>query len=191
VLPRPKLKYNIKDIRDDGVALSRDLDTAYVARLLSQSGVEHRTSGPAGVHLDLTISRADETIFVRGDIRGSFTVTCGRCLQPAVVTLEEAQLHLTFFPPGTATEAEDEELELQDLDTFTHDGKKIDLEPLIQEQLVLAVPIMPLCKGDCEGFCTRCGVNLNESSCDCEQTTPVPNPWTEALGKLKKNLAES
>jgi DUF177 domain-containing protein len=185
------LKYNIKDIRDDGVALSRDLDTEYVTRLLGQAGVEHVASGPAGMSLDLTISRAEETIFVRGSINGSFTVTCGRCLEPAVVTIEESQLHLTFFPPGTAEEEEDEELALQDLDTCTHDGKKIDLEPLIQEQLVLAIPIMPLCKGDCEGICTRCGVNLNTSSCDCEQVAPVANSWTDALGKLKKNLAES
>ena len=184
------LGYKIKDIGDDGVALSRDLDTASVVRLLGQAGVEH-TTGKAGVHLDLTISRSEETIFVRGRINGEFHMPCGRCLEPAQVTLDEADLRLTFLPPGTASEAEDEELALQDLDTFTHDGKQIDLEPLIREQLVLAIPIMPLCQADCEGICTSCGTNRNTERCDCEQVAPQANPWTEALGKLKKNLAES
>ena len=48
-----------------------------------------------------------------------------------------------------------------------HSG--IDIVPYIREELFLAVPEYPLCDIDCRGLCPHCGINRNESSCDCEK----------------------
>ena len=44
----------------------------------------------------------------------------------------------------------------------------IDLEPIIEEALLLSLPMKSLCDEDCKGMCAVCGQNLNEQSCDCD-----------------------
>jgi uncharacterized protein len=51
---------------------------------------------------------------------------------------------------------------------------KIDLEPFIREEMILAIPIGPLCSEDCKGLCPICGEDLNESSCSHEELPVDP-----------------
>lgn len=74
------------------------------------------------------------------------------------------------------------ELATDDLDVFPYAGDVIDLEPLVREQFILAVPFAPLCKDDCLGLCPQCGVDRNVSSCACEK--PI-DPRFAALQGLK------
>lgn len=109
--------------------------------------------------LDLTdfagaarISRTPQGIFLLGDFRGTVTAACVRCLtdfnQPLHTKFEE----LFAFDKRSET---DSELILPE------DGS-IDMEPLVREYLLIEVPISQLCKEDCAGLCTFCGINLNE-----------------------------
>ena len=49
---------------------------------------------------------------------------------------------------------------------------EIRLETFLAEVVSLAVPIQPLCREDCVGLCPRCGCDLNQTSCDCEELKP-------------------
>lgn len=60
---------------------------------------------------------------------------------------------------------------------------KADLEPAICENILLEMPMKVTCKEDCKGLCFDCGINLNISSCECEDQTTDPR-W-DALKKLK------
>ncbi|NIP25414.1 MAG: DUF177 domain-containing protein, partial [Phycisphaerae bacterium] len=42
------------------------------------------------------------------------------------------------------------------------------LEP-IREQILMAIPIQPLCDESCKGLCVHCGENLNATDCGCEE----------------------
>jgi uncharacterized metal-binding protein YceD (DUF177 family) len=74
------------------------------------------------------------------------------------------------------------ELAEDDLDVFPYTGDVVDLEPLIREQFVLAIPFAPLCKEDCLGLCPQCGADKNVAPCSCEK--PV-DPRFAALQGLK------
>ena len=74
------------------------------------------------------------------------------------------------------------ELATDDLDVYPYTGDVIDLEPLVREQFVLAVPYAPLCKDDCRGLCPQCGVDRNVTACECEK--PI-DPRFAALQGLK------
>jgi uncharacterized protein len=63
----------------------------------------------------------------------------------------------------------------------------IDLDPVVREQLLLALPGYPVCREDCKGLCTVCGVNLNERDCGCDRH--VPDPRWAALEKFGKGAA--
>jgi uncharacterized protein len=52
-----------------------------------------------------------------------------------------------------------------DQSPITPDGI-IDLEPIVRDELSLALPADPLCRQDCAGICPECGADLNNAPCD-------------------------
>ncbi len=61
----------------------------------------------------------------------------------------------------------------------------IDLDPVIEETLLLSLPMKAICQSDCKGICTVCGQNLNKQSCDCD--LEYIDPRLEKLGLLFGN----
>lgn len=127
--------------------------------------------------LSLDLYGEGQHVFATGRITGQVTVACSRCLEPMTISFDEA-LRVTFLPQAELPKpdevaAKDEEAEglaitEDDLDLFGHDGEVIDLEPLVREQFLLAVPYAPLCSEDCKGLCSQCGSNKNLAPCSCE-----------------------
>jgi uncharacterized protein len=147
-------------------------------------------SDAGGGALEVDLYSEGENVHVSGRMRGDVVVACGRCLGPARIPLDE-DIHATFMPEGSLAKAVDEapaegdegvELAAEDLDVYPYDGEAVDLEPIIREQLVLAVPYAPLCREDCKGLCPQCGVDRNVESCTCEK--PL-DPRFAALKGLK------
>lgn len=131
--------------------------------------------------------------FAAGTFRGEVTVACSRCINPVQLQIDE-KLRVTFMPrhelPGDgdddeapAGDADDgPEVTDEDIDVFPFDGERVDLEPLLREQFVLAVPFAPLCAETCKGLCPQCGVDRNTTSCSC---APPIDPRLAALKGLK------
>ena len=42
------------------------------------------------------------------------------------------------------------------------------------EELLMNMPMKILCREDCKGICNRCGANLNEGTCHCEEEPKDP-----------------
>lgn len=74
---------------------------------------------------------------------------------------------------------------LEEADEQLFDGKTIDLDPIVREQVLLALPMNAVCGEDCLGLCTVCGQNLNEKKCGCE--TKVIDPRLAPLKNIKLN----
>ena len=62
-------------------------------------------------------------------------------------------------------------------------GEVVDLESLLREQIILMLPLKPLCDENCKGLCPHCGANLNREKCTCK-TDAVDSPFAQ-LAKLK------
>lgn len=126
-------------------------------------------------------------VFVNGALSGFITVACSRCVGPVRLPIEES-LHVTFMPPDelpsdhTDGDEDGDEVTAEDIDVFPFDGDHIDLEPMLREQFILAIPFAPLCRDDCRGLCPQCGADRNTSPCQCE--APV-DPRLEGLRNLK------
>ncbi len=50
----------------------------------------------------------------------------------------------------------------------------LDMGALLWEEFVLTLPTKPLCKNNCKGVCPKCGKNLNEGICACEDEGSDP-----------------
>jgi uncharacterized protein len=136
---------------------------------------------------ELDLYAEDAHVFATGTFKGYLTVACSRCVEPVRLDLDE-KLLVTFMPKADmpADDAEDDgegaEVASEDLDLFPYDGEVVDLEPLLREQFVLAVPYAPLCREDCKGLCPQCGVDRNSTPCQCEAPG---DPRLAALKGLK------
>jgi len=113
-------------------------------------------------------------VFAAGSFRGELMVACSRCVNPVTLHIDE-KLRVTFLPRHEIPDDED-------LDVFPYEGERVDLEPLLREQFVLAIPFAPLCTETCKGLCPQCGIDRNTASCTCE---PPIDPRLAALRGLK------
>ena len=128
-------------------------------------------------------SRKGERVRLRGEIKTEVELLCGRCAAPA-----RAPLSVEFdasFVPREVEAAKDENVELlaEDLGLGAYDGDAVELDELVREQVLLALPLRHLCREDCKGLCQRCGADLNAGDCSCEQGGTDPR-WA-ALADLK------
>ena len=64
------------------------------------------------------------------------------------------------------------------------DETKIDITEEVKEYCMLAIPLKLLCKEDCKGLCSSCGINLNLETCNCKKESY--NPIWDKLNKLKE-----
>ena len=138
---------------------------------------------------ELDLYTDDDNAYATGTFVGEATVACSRCVNPVKLPIDE-KLVITFMLPADMPkdEPEDEdgaEVDPEGLDVFPYDGETIDLEPLLREQFVLAVPYAPLCREDCKGLCPQCGIDRNTDSCGC---SPPIDPRLAGLKGLKLPL---
>ena len=133
------------------------------------------------VQIDATISREDETFFVDGTIKATLLLPCNRCAEEFTYTIDTL-FHCHEEPMSHATTDSDQSLRKRDMDIDHYAGEEIEINNLIREQVLLAVPMHPLCKPDCLGLCPKCGQNLNIKKCNCviEETA---NPF-QGIKKL-------
>jgi uncharacterized protein len=185
------LKLNIADIGEEGIRFERDLDTPAVRALLQSTGVGKKreplelADGEASAEVRLWLTRMDSTVFVRGSMRGAFVVPCRRCLQPAPVALQDDGVALTFLPrEAFAIEGDEIELDVDDLDTYAHDGETLEIGDLLREHLMLAAPIAPLCREDCPGIAPEGGA---DTSAEAGETTSNSG-WKAKLEQLRGSL---
>ena len=118
----------------------------------------------ADVQLDVRFEAVTEGVLVTGSATAPLAGECARCLAPlaAAVTASFTELYLYTRDRhdkhdrfDETTEQDDEELHL--------DGDLLDLEPVLRDAVVLALPMSPLCRDDCPGLCVQCGVPLAEA----------------------------
>ena len=127
------------------------------------------------VELDLRLEAVMEGVLVTGTARAALEGECARCLEPIT---DEIQVDLQeLFVYDDRNVDPDEELEVSTLQ-----DDLVDLEPLLRDAVVLALPFQPLCEDDCPGLCPECGARLKDDP-DHGHGEPVDPRWT-ALAQL-------
>lgn len=129
-------------------------------------------------------TRKGEQVRLRGTINTEVELLCDRCAAPRSAPLA-VEFDTSFIPQEVeAGKEENVELLTDDLGISAYEGDAVDLDELVREQILLALPSRHLCREDCKGLCQKCGANLNENHCSCEQGETDPR-WA-ALADLKK-----
>ena len=129
----------------------------------------------------VTLTNVGGAILVEGTVEGTLTTPCARCLEECVIDVQ-GEVEGYFIIPGEGEKPED-----MDDDEFDMlpDTNEIDLEPLLKAGIIIEVPLVPLCREDCQGLCPQCGKNLNEGPCDCDEAESEPYPANNPFAVLK------
>jgi uncharacterized protein len=120
-----------------------------------------------------------------GKLEGRISLCCARCLETVEMPLSRS-FDLLYRPLESERGADEVAIHEADTEIGFYSGDGMELEDSLREQVLLTVPIKPLCRPDCKGLCPVCGVNRNLQACSC-QSGPSDVRWA-ALGDLKKKL---
>lgn len=114
------------------------------------------------VKWEADISNTGGALFVSGIAIADARTTCARCLGVADIHLEGEIEEYFLINPENQLSEDDEDIEYAALP----DDKRIDMIPLVQTALILELPLVPICKPDCQGLCPICGADLNTGECE-------------------------
>jgi uncharacterized protein len=130
----------------------------------------------ADIELDIRLEAVMEGVLVSGTARAPLSGECSRCLDPLTSSTEvDFQELYVYSDTRSGESAEDDEHRLE--------GDLIDLEPVVRDAMVLALPLSPLCRDDCPGLCTDCGVRLADAEPDHHHDAVDPR-WAALQGML-------
>jgi uncharacterized metal-binding protein YceD (DUF177 family) len=110
----------------------------------------------APIAVRLRLESVMEGVLVTGEADVPLAGSCARCLEPIEDTLQ-LDLQELFAYSGSTTEATSEEDEVRRIE-----GDFLNLEPMVRDAVVLALPLAPVCTDDCQGLCVDCGQRLDD-----------------------------
>ncbi len=184
---RSLLLVKIEEIQEPGLQRTEPIKTEVLSAALADSeGFALVSATP----LSASFKKVSGRVFVRGRFAAELTAPCKRCANdvPVPVDVDFSLRMVPEAPPPRADEeatgpaagkgrrrrqnAEDDgqaataaSFELDEVDAEPFNGKTIDLDPVVREQVLLALPLSVVCRDDCKGLCSECGQDLNEQDC--------------------------
>jgi DUF177 domain-containing protein len=169
--------------------------------LRAEPPTEFHAAGKA--HLRGETTKMNRKVLVRARFTVPLEGQCKRCLRPVALE-EKVEIIRTYVRAEELREAlrggkkprddRDEEgtaasFDPSLVDEDPYEGKEINLEPALREQILLSLPPPPLCSEDCQGLCPLCGKDLNEGDCGHDKT--VPDPRWAALKSIQLEKKEN
>lgn len=177
------MRYNVADLLKGRTGSSRIVELA--EPFLAESFVvpDERVTLVAPVTGRLRFVRDHAGVLVQGRLATEVALDCARCLAstqaPVAFELEEHFRPTIQLPEGPPILRDPNEEDEPATDIDSH--HVLDLSSVIEQNILLNLPLHPLCRPDCRGLCQICGQDLNEGPCECEAPS---DPRWDALRAL-------
>ena len=170
------------DVKDLAVRKLRIRKT-YAPGSIDYHTGEFKQVGP--LEVVATAELLEGQIRVSGELRTKIEMVCARCLEPVVEDLHR-NFDLFYRPlVAQAKPNEEEQLKVDDTEIGFFKGEGMFLADVLNEQVLLSLPMKVICRSDCRGLCPSCGANLNHEECRCE--THAMDPRMAPLARLKQD----
>lgn len=149
-------------------------------RKVEELGLEDNFIG--NVLLNCEMDKSSSQIVITCKLKVIAKQICDRCTKEFEKEFE-AKFRNVYLISQSKTSNYDDEREIYYL---SPDDDKIDLTNDTAENAILTIPMKVLCKEDCRGLCSICGIDKNQTDCNCSVSTN--NTVWEPLLKLKGKL---
>ena len=142
-----------------------------------------------GLALTATIRAEDPNFWVEGELNGLLVHECVRCLEeftaPADLSFRALYKDLSRRrAKRQEPNAVHGDPDREKTDCHLVVEQQIELQEMLREQLILSIPMQPLCSKGCRGLCQVCGQNLNVQTCGCEGLK-TKSPFADLYDALK------
>lgn len=117
---------------------------------------------------EVALIRTVDGILVSGDLHTSVELSCSRCLEPFAMPVRfnvEEEFHPSI---DILTGAKIPMTDMEEPETRIDTRHILDLSEVIRQNLLVALPMYPICRSKCRGLCPNCGQDWNESPCECD-----------------------
>lgn len=162
-----------------------EIEALFTDEELSVSSRVAALSGMVNAHM--TVRLSGECVRVTGGLEADLVVTCSRCAAQFPSHVAKS-FSLEYWPdPQLGPDAEELELKYADLDIGFYRNEELDLSAVVSEQIVLEVPMKPMCRDNCKGLCDQCGADLNLGDCGCSRERVDPRLAPLAALQKRKN----
>ena len=128
------------------------------------------------------LPHSDGQMRIQGQIEVEMTAQCDRCLGGARFALD-SRFDLFYRPASQLPDEDEVAIDEGEAEIGFYEDGGMELEDILREQILLALPMQRVCSDVCKGICPACGKNRNETECDCKLETHVDR-WG-ALRKLE------
>ncbi|MBI2908834.1 MAG: DUF177 domain-containing protein [Chloroflexi bacterium] len=135
--------------------------------------IEVADGGPSRLAGALQLMRIGRGILMRAGIDTSYKVVCSRCLEtfdyPVRLNIEEE-----FFQKADVNTGGPLPVPSDNGAFLIDENQELDTDEAVRQHIVMSMPMHPICREDCPGLCPRCGQNLKEGLCACDQREEDP-----------------
>ena len=173
---------NFDDIPDDEEYVFDLLEKPDYFKVDPEEGVLRKD-----VHVQGSLSKVEREVILKGSVSTEMEMVCSRCLEP--VNYEVWSKVSSRYVPGQENDSLDSDVELHfsDIEVEYYTGDRIDLTQAVYDQIMLSLPLARLCREDCQGICSQCGINRNKKKCQCSDKGSI-DPRLAVLKTLKDKL---
>ncbi len=174
------MRIRVDDIHEEGIALDSS-EAAEDFPLLAEMIEAGEVAFAAAVRTRIRVVRVRGMVEAEGEVRTTMRFACSACLQEfeAPVASSFALTFVRELPQVSDESGEEVQLSAEEMGMIPFHGEEIDLHDAVAEQIVMTLPIRPLCRELCKGLCPQCGADRNEGECGCVR--PVMNNKFAAL----------
>ncbi|NTU41696.1 MAG: DUF177 domain-containing protein [Nitrospirales bacterium] len=166
------MKITVSEIPDEGLEIeTQEMITSSEVSLVSP------------VEIVLHVQREGKDVLLHGMVKADVEQQCSRCLKNFTMTIESA-VDVVYIPAEEAAQGDAHELKGDELETGFYKEDILDLDEVARDQLLLNIPMKPLCSPDCKGICPQCGADLSTDRCNC--STSELDPRLAVLKQLLK-----
>jgi len=141
----------------------------------------------APVRGKMYVSSTGHVLLLEGSVDTEIEQVCARCgtiyRQPVHAEFQEDFVIRPPQMPGQGTRVEEEEAPESRI--FIEGTLDLNLDELLRQSILIALPLKPLCADNCQGLCPHCGRRLSEGPCAC-----APESVNPQMAELRRLLEE-
>ncbi len=150
---------------------------------------DRKLNQASDLHAEGTVTLLNQSlgeIRVQGALRIETSTACDRCLEAIQLPIQN-QFDLVYMPAGEIPEGGEDEIDETAVEVGFYESNGLELDDVLREVVLLALPMQIVCTEACKGICPVCGQNRNQRDCRC-QTKAADDRWN-SLKSLRAEMA--
>jgi uncharacterized protein len=145
--PKPSFVVSASELDAGGKEYTRAIPQPWLAGAFEESDAKPLADGS----IDVRISRSGTDVVVHGHAKAEVELPCSRCLEAVKVTLEP-EISVLMVPASKVRHDREHEMASSEADVLPYDGENVVLDDLVRDDLLLEIPMIPLCSETCPGI---------------------------------------